>query len=341
MSWKPDKARRGKPLLAELRRSRRFLVDVRSGRKRRAQFASIDWLAKSRTIADDEAIDLKTDRNERLRLRADRLKPVVRVLIDLFDSLGTGMRIAEWDAARLHALDQTGRWQFHGDASIRQLAQRLMAGPGVTDVPVPRGLKADLRAYQRQGLAWMQFLREHELSGVLADEMGLGKTIQTLAHILTEKERGRLDRPALIVVPTTLMHNWCEEAQRFTPKLRVLDLHGPQRHERFDQIGEHDLILTTYALLWRDQEILAKHDYHLLILDLCAVRQERRHQVRGNHPRTACATPPLPDRDPARKPSWRTVGPVRLPVARVPRHPPGLHPTLAHTHRKRRRYCTT
>jgi SNF2 family DNA or RNA helicase len=142
-----------------------------------------------------------------------------------------------------------------------------MAGPGVTDVPVPRGLKAELRTYQRQGLAWMQFLREHGLSGVLADDMGLGKTIQALAHILTEKERGRLDRPALIVVPTTLMHNWCEEAQRFTPKLRVLDLHGPQRHERFDQIGKHDLILTTYALLWRDEEVLAKHDFHLLILD--------------------------------------------------------------------------
>jgi len=226
------------------------------------------WLSgRLDTIADDEAIDMKTDRNERLRLRADRLKPVVRVLIDLFDSLGTGMRISEWDAARLHALDQTGRWQFDGDASIRQLAQRLMAGPGVTDVPVPRGLKAELRTYQRQGLAWMQFLREHGLSGVLADDMGLGKTIQALAHILTEKERGRLDRPALIVVPTTLMHNWCEEAQRFTPKLRVLDLHGPQRHERFDQIGKHDLILTTYALLWRDEEVLAKHDFHLLILD--------------------------------------------------------------------------
>ncbi|TPQ37080.1 DEAD/DEAH box helicase [Cupriavidus pinatubonensis] len=245
-----DRTVRLEPLLADL-----FRRDAR-------------WLSgKLDTIADDEAIDLKTDRNERLRLRADRLKPVVRVLIDLFDSLGTGMRISEWDAARLHALDQTGRWQFHGEASIRQLAQRLMAGPGVTDVRVPRGLKAELRAYQKQGLAWMQFLCEHELSGVLADEMGLGKTIQTLAHILTEKERGRLDRPALVVVPTTLMHNWCEEAQRFTPKLRVLDLHGPQRHERFDEIGEHDLILTTYALLWRDEEILAKHEYHLLILD--------------------------------------------------------------------------
>ncbi|WP_080894195.1 DEAD/DEAH box helicase, partial [Ralstonia solanacearum] len=226
------------------------------------------WLSgKLEAIADDEAIDLTTDRGERLRLRADRLKPVVRVLIDLFDSLGSGMRISTWDAARLAALDQTGRWQFHGDASIRQLAQRLVAGPGVTDVPVPIGLQAELRAYQRQGLAWMQFLREHDLSGVLADDMGLGKTIQTLAHILTEKEAGRLERPVLIVVPTTLVHNWCEEAQRFAPTLRVLNLHGAQRHTRFDQIGEHDLILSTYALLWRDQAMLAKHDYHLLILD--------------------------------------------------------------------------
>jgi SNF2 family DNA or RNA helicase len=85
--------------------------------------------------------------------------------------------------------------------------------------------------------------------------------------MLAEKEAGRLDRPALVVVPTTLMHNWRDEAQRFAPTLRVLDLHGPQRRENFDRIGEHDLVLTTYPLIWRDQAVLAEHDYHLLILD--------------------------------------------------------------------------
>ena len=246
-----DRTERLEPLLAELfRRDRRWL----SG--------ELD------TIADGEMIELRTDRSERLRLRADRLKPVVRVLVDLFDSVGEGsLRISELDAGRLEALNNTGRWQFHGDASIRQLAQRLQAGPGLTEAPVPRGLQAELRAYQHQGLSWMQFLREHNLSGVLADDMGLGKTVQTLAHVLAEKESGRLDRPALIVLPTTLVHNWREEARRFAPGLKVLDLNGPQRKDRFDQIGEHDLILTTYALLWRDQAILAEHDYHLLILD--------------------------------------------------------------------------
>jgi SNF2 family DNA or RNA helicase len=226
------------------------------------------WLSgQLESIADDEAVELRSQRNERLRLPAGRLKPVVRVLVDLLEHVGSGMQIPEWDAARLAALDDTGRWQFHGNESVRQLAQSLVAGPGVTEVSVPQGLKADLRGYQRQGLAWMQFLREHNLSGVLADDMGLGKTVQTLAHILAEKEAGRLGQPALIVVPTTLVHNWCDEAQRFAPALRVLNLHGAQRHARFDEIAEHDLVLTTYALAWRDEDVLVQHEYHLLILD--------------------------------------------------------------------------
>lgn len=227
------------------------------------------WLSGALdTIKDDELIDLKTEQNERLYLRADRLKPIVRSLVDLFDTIGEGStRISVWDAARLDALEQTGRWQFHGDEAIRQIAQRLLNAPDVSDVPVPQGLKTELRAYQRQGLNWMQFLRKHGLSGILADDMGLGKTVQTLAHILAEKERNPRTRPTLIVVPTTLIHNWCDEAQRFAPTLRVLDLQGAQRHARFEQIPKHDVVLTTYPLLWRDEAMLAEYEYHLLILD--------------------------------------------------------------------------
>jgi hypothetical protein len=219
-------------------------------------------------IADEEAITIKTEHGSRLRFSAGRLKPVVRLLIDLFDGLGDGaLRVSRLDAGRLEALNDTGRWQFHGDDSIRLLAQRLKGGTGIAEVAAPTGLAATLRSYQLQGLAWMQFLRENSLAGVLADDMGLGKTVQTLAHILAEKEAGRLDRPALIVMPTSLIHNWCEEARRFAPGLRVLSLHGSDRKGRFDAIGEHDLILTTYALLWRDQKVLSAQRYHLLILD--------------------------------------------------------------------------
>ena len=70
-----------------------------------------------------------------------------------------------------------------------------------------------------------------------------------------------------MILPTSLIFNWKREAERFAPALRVLSLHGKERAERFDQIAEHDIVLTTYPLLWRDEEVLAKQDYHLLILD--------------------------------------------------------------------------
>lgn len=113
----------------------------------------------------------------------------------------------------------------------------------------------------------MQFLREYHFAGILADDMGLGKTIQTLSHILLEKEAGRLTSPALVVAPTSLMGNWQAEAARFAPALRVLLLHGPQRAQHFEQMGQYDLVLTTYALLPRDEAVLRRQHFHLLILD--------------------------------------------------------------------------
>ena len=124
-----------------------------------------------------------------------------------------------------------------------------------------------LRPYQAQGVAWLQFLRGAGLGGVLADDMGLGKTVQTLAHLAIEQAAGRLDRPALIVCPTSLVPNWLREAARFAPGLRVLPLHGPTRKARFGEIAAHDLVLTTYPLLTRDQEVLTAQDWHVVVLD--------------------------------------------------------------------------
>jgi len=118
------------------------------------------------------------------------------------------------------------------------------------------GLRASLRGYQRSGLDWLQFLRSYDLAGILADDMGLGKTVQTLAHVLREKEQGRLDAPALVVSPTSLLPNWRREAQRLAPSLRVLTLHGLGRQALFARIADHDMVLTTYPLLPRDRERL-------------------------------------------------------------------------------------
>jgi SNF2 family DNA or RNA helicase len=141
------------------------------------------------------------------------------------------------------------------------------AGGAIPPVTVPKSFKGKLRPYQAQGVAWLQFLSSAGLGGVLADDMGLGKTVQTLVHLLIEQAAGRLDRPALIVCPTSLIPNWTAEAKRFAPGLRVLALHGPSRRERFGEIADHDLVLSTYPLLTRDHEVLTAQDWRAVILD--------------------------------------------------------------------------
>src|SRR5690606_40563836 len=85
-------------------------------------------------------------------------------------------------------------------------------------------------------------LRGLGVGGILGGDMGVGKTLQTLAHLLLEKQAGRLDRPALVVMPTSLIPNWQDEAARFTPELRVLTLHGPSRQKHFAEIAGYDLL---------------------------------------------------------------------------------------------------
>jgi SNF2 family DNA or RNA helicase len=196
-----------------------------------------------------------------------RLKPVLATLGDFYwrEDGNNAIRLSTADATRLRQLDDLPLvWQ--GGDRLRQFSERLV---NIKDVrgEVPEGLNATLRPYQLEGLSWMQALRELEVGGVLADDMGLGKTLQTLAHLLLEKQAGRLDRPALVVMPTSLIPNWMDEAKHFTPQLNVLALFGTQRHQDFKHLQEYDLILTTYALLPRDVEVLSQQLLHVLVLD--------------------------------------------------------------------------
>ncbi|MBY0241429.1 MAG: DEAD/DEAH box helicase [Burkholderiaceae bacterium] len=198
-----------------------------------------------------------------------RIKPILTILGELYftDRIGEAIRLPTLDAARLAELEQQAGLRWLGGERLRALGARLASFGGIAAITPPAGLQATLRSYQQEGLAWMQFLREFNLAGILADDMGLGKTIQTLSHILLEKEAGRLDRPALVVAPTSLMANWQAEAARFAPGLRVLLLHGAERQTQFEAIGQADLVLTTYALLPRDEAVLREQRFHLLILD--------------------------------------------------------------------------
>ncbi len=196
-----------------------------------------------------------------------RLKTVLATLGDFYwrEDGNDTIRLNTADAPRLKYLDDMPLvWQ--GGDRLRQFAERL-SNIKSTKVKLPKGLNATLRPYQLEGLNWMQALRELEVGGVLADDMGLGKTLQTLTHLLVEKQAGRLDRPALAVMPTSLIPNWVDEAKHFTPQLKVLALYGANRHQEYVSLQDYDLILTTYALLPRDEALLSKQLLHVLVLD--------------------------------------------------------------------------
>jgi superfamily II DNA or RNA helicase len=131
------------------------------------------------------------------------------------------------------------------------------------DVVLPDQLGDRLRPYQRTGVNWLQHLGANGLGGILADEMGLGKTIQALAWLVARKAA----KPSLVICPTSLVTNWQAEAARFTPGLKTLLLHGPNRQARFADIADHDLVITSYALLRRDSEQYARWEFDTVILD--------------------------------------------------------------------------
>ncbi len=204
-----------------------------------------------------------------------QLRPILAPLLELFtgaevDEAAGLLRLSRRNAGDLALLEAAGiksgiTWT--GGDSIRSLGRQLREHGGIPPCPVPPSFQARLRGYQEQGLAWLQFLRTAGLGGVLADDMGLGKTVQALAHLAIEQAEGRLDRPALLICPTSLVPNWQSEAARFAPSLHTLILHGADRSDRFESIGRHDLVITTYPLLGRDHAVLTAQEWHVVILD--------------------------------------------------------------------------
>ncbi len=229
-----------------------------------------EFTAKRLAEVHDKVIAIQLGNGRLLPVPIERLRPILNTLVELYDADPTQpTRLPKLRAAQLNELEDSfgARIAWSGGERLREFGQKLRDFTGVAAVPPPTGLRAELRAYQQQGLNWLQFLREYALGGILADDMGLGKTVQALAHLLVEKNSGRMDRPSLVVAPTSLMVNWRMEAERFAPELRVLVSHGLERKQQFDKLADFDVILTTYPLLPRDFEMLNQQEYHLLILD--------------------------------------------------------------------------
>ncbi len=145
------------------------------------------------------------------------------------------------------------------------------------EVEAPPTFRGELRPYQLRGVAWMSFLERFGFGACLADDMGLGKTIQVLALLARERylhSQGPYAEapvpPTLAIVPMSVLGNWEHEARKFCPSLKVLVHHGAERHQDeafIAKAGDTDVVLTTYALAHRDQELLARMPWRRIILD--------------------------------------------------------------------------
>jgi non-specific serine/threonine protein kinase len=151
-----------------------------------------------------------------------------------------------------------------------ELIDRLLHFERLEERPLPEGLRARLRPYQREGYRWLAFLYEHRLGACLADDMGLGKTVQAISLLGGIKEGkvrapgGGAPLPHLIVVPPSLLFNWENEIRKFYPGLKVVSYTGKDRTTAF---GDADAVLTTYALVRRDAELLAAVPFDVVVFD--------------------------------------------------------------------------
>ncbi|HET8941974.1 MAG TPA: DEAD/DEAH box helicase, partial [Rudaea sp.] len=204
------------------------------------------------------------DENRSVEIPLQRLRALIEPLLEWLQGDGP-LRLHRSQAPALRELADAAQLVWRGGDALRSHLQLLADASRSTRAP--RGFKAKLRPYQCEGLAWLDFLAAAGLGGILADDMGLGKTVQVLAHILGEKQRKRLDVPALVIAPTSLVGNWRDEAAKFAPALNVLIIHGADRADRYDEIAAHDLVITTYPLLPRDRDKLIDARFSLLVLD--------------------------------------------------------------------------
>ena len=243
--------------------------------------SGVDWLSLDMTFdaggvaVDENELRIALEKNRRLvRLEDGTYAPIEQD--EVADVMG---RLAEilatsGDKKKL-PLSQAGRIQdlmgvvgkSAATPKTRSLFDKLENVGEIELITKPRTVKAKLRDYQKLGFSWLVFIHNLGSGGVLADDMGLGKTIQTIALLAWAKAKSKSKSPSLVVAPTSVVPNWEREIQKFAPSLKTLVWQGPNRHAQKDEVPDVDVLITSYALMRRDEELFQEQKFLYAILD--------------------------------------------------------------------------
>ena len=213
-------------------------------------------LRDGRLLRLDDSLEVLDELNETLELSGAKL----------------GQNHAQLPLYRAPSLDWALSGQnevrFNRDDAFRRISRSFHAVKDSEYTP-PASLQKVLRKYQRDGYRWLRTLDGYGMGGILADDMGLGKTVQVLSYLLSIKELGEEALPSLIVCPASLVLNWAEECQKFTPELRCIVVDGGAAHRAAlaEQWEGADLVVTSYDLLRRDEALYADRKFYACILD--------------------------------------------------------------------------
>jgi SNF2 family DNA or RNA helicase len=192
-----------------------------------------------------------------------------------FTSRKEKMALSLEDALRLstgdtQAIEKLPVVSFEASGALQELIGALTNNQAIAPLPTPANFQGQLRPYQQRGAAWLAFLERWGLGACLADDMGLGKTVQFIAFLLHLKEQDALEKPTLLVCPTSVLGNWEREVNKFSPTLKILQYHGDKRPKGkafTEAVKKYDLVVTSYSLIHRDIKSLQSISWQTIVLD--------------------------------------------------------------------------
>ncbi len=182
-------------------------------------------------------------------------------------SLEDALRLSTGDTQTIEKLPVVS---FEASGALQELVGALTNNQAIAPLPTPESFQGQLRPYQERGVAWLAFLERWGLGACLADDMGLGKTIQLICFLLYLKQEEALEKPTLLVCPTSVLGNWEREVRKFAPTLKVVQYHGDKRPKGkafAEAVKKQDLVITSYSLIFRDIKLLQSVSWQGIVLD--------------------------------------------------------------------------
>ncbi|HUH04279.1 MAG TPA: DEAD/DEAH box helicase [Kofleriaceae bacterium] len=219
--------------------------------------------------ADLAGINLRQPGGELVHVSGERLHRWLRPLLELRLRGSTedgALVMPDFTAVEIA---ETAPGRFSQTELLAEARQRLERLLNLQPRAEPASFAGELRAYQRQGLAWLHVLHELGYGGLLADDMGLGKTVQVLAFLEGLRAGGGLDSPApaLVVAPRSVVGHWHSEAIRFASALAPTVHLGPGRARTTEELQRSPLVITSYQTLLRDHELFERLGFTTIVFD--------------------------------------------------------------------------